>query len=68
MKRYEIAVGIGSTGFGITEETNSIDKATRIATKYNEITNRVEVFDNEERRFVYIKKALDYKPIVDEIR
>lgn len=67
MKRYEIKVGIGSTGFGITEETNSINKATRIATKYNEITNRVEVFDNEESRFIYMKKALDYKPTIDEI-
>lgn len=67
MKRYEIKVGIGSTGFGITEETNSINKATRIANKYNEITNRVEIFDNDERRFIYIKKALDFKPIVDEV-
>ncbi len=67
MKRYEIKVGFGSTGFGITEETNSINKATRLATKYGEVTNRIEVYNNEERRFVYIKKALDYKPIVNEI-
>lgn len=67
MKRYEITIGIGSTGFGVTDSTNSINKATRIANKYNEITNRVEIFDNDERRFIYIKKALDFKPIVDEV-
>ena len=66
--KYTIEVAYGATGYGWTKETNNLKDFEGFIDEHRVGYGvAVEVWYNTRHDFIFLKKALDFKPIVDDL-
>lgn len=65
--RYTMDYTSGATGYGWSEDTNSLAEVKRCIKHFAEYTMYFSVWDNKTHDFIYLKRVLTYKPEINKI-
>lgn len=66
VKKYSVEYCSGATGFGWEKEYDQLDEFEDFINEMRgEYTACVSVFDYSRRKFIFLKRALTYKPEKD---